>query len=81
LAAQLPMPILFESRRKKIQRFLSLPNLTIEKVWLPIVKAWLKKTFTAKSVVYLVIDRTTWGKHKSSYGKYSMGEKEFSCIF
>ncbi|MBS9391443.1 MAG: IS4 family transposase [Dolichospermum sp. WA123] len=60
LAAQLPMPILFESRRKKIQRFLSLPNLTIEKVWLPIVKAWLKETFTAKSVVYLVIDRTTW---------------------
>jgi hypothetical protein len=36
LAAQLPMPILFESRRKKIQRFLSLSNLTIEKVWLNI---------------------------------------------
>lgn len=56
LAAQLPMPILFESRRKKIQRFLSLPNLTIEKVWLPIVKAWLEETFTAKSVVYLIFN-------------------------
>ena len=26
LATQLPLPIEFESRRKKIQRFLSLPN-------------------------------------------------------
>jgi len=60
LATKLPIPIVFESRRKRIQRFLSLPNLTIDKVWLPIVKAWLEKTFTPKSVVYLVIDRTTW---------------------
>jgi hypothetical protein len=28
LASNLPLPILFESRRKKIQRFLSLPQLT-----------------------------------------------------
>jgi hypothetical protein len=62
LATQLPIPIEFESRRKKIQRFLSLPNLTIEKVWFPIVKAWLERTFIDQSVVYLVIDRTTWAK-------------------
>lgn len=31
LATALPLPITFESRRKKIQRFLSLPQLTIEK--------------------------------------------------
>jgi len=60
LATQLPLPIEFESRRKKIQRFLSLPNFTIEKVWFPIVKAWLERTFTSQSVVYLVIDRTAW---------------------
>ena len=60
LATQLPLPIEFESRRKKIQRFLSLPNFTIETVWFPIVKAWLERTFTAQSVVYLVIDRTAW---------------------
>jgi hypothetical protein len=29
LATALPIPITFESRRRKIQRFLSLPNLTI----------------------------------------------------
>ena len=60
LATQLPMPILFESRRKRIQRFLSLPSFTVEKIWLPIVKVWLEKTFTDQSIVYLVIDRTTW---------------------
>ena len=31
LANALPIGIKFESRRKRIQRFLSLPNLTIEK--------------------------------------------------
>ncbi len=42
LAQALPLAIKFESRRKRIQRFLSLPNLTIEKVWFPIVKEWLQ---------------------------------------
>ena len=41
LANALPLAIKFESRRKRIQRFLSLPNLTIEKIWLPIIKQWL----------------------------------------
>ena len=40
LANALPLAIKFESRRKRIQRFLSLPNLTIEKIWFPIVKDW-----------------------------------------
>lgn len=60
LATHLPIPIKFESRRRKLQRFLSLPNLTIEKVWLPIVKVWLAENFTPDEVIYLVIDRTSW---------------------
>ncbi|MFM6079326.1 MAG: IS4 family transposase, partial [Dolichospermum sp.] len=35
LATALPIPIKFESRKRKIQRFLSLPNLTIEEIWFP----------------------------------------------
>lgn len=42
LATALPLPITFESRRKKIQRFLSLPQLTLEKIWFPILQTWLK---------------------------------------
>ena len=46
LANGIPLPIKFESRRKRIQRFLSLPNLKIEKIWLPIIKEWLSTGLT-----------------------------------
>ncbi len=62
LANALPIPIIFESRRKKLQRFLSLPNLTIEKIWLPIVKTWLSTYFDPENIIYVAIDRTTWGR-------------------
>lgn len=61
LATALPIPIRFASRRKKIQRFLSSPSLTIAKIWLPIVTAWLATYFDDGEVVYLVIDRSNWG--------------------
>jgi hypothetical protein len=60
IATAIPVPILFESRRKKLQRFLSLPILNIETLWLPIIKNWLSQNFAANQVIYLVIDRTIW---------------------
>lgn len=42
LATALPLPITFESRRQKIPRFLSLPQLTLAKIWFPILQAWFK---------------------------------------
>ncbi len=60
LATALPLPITFNSRRKKIQRFLSLQQLTIEKIWFPILQAWLKTDFEPQQVLYLAIDRTNW---------------------
>lgn len=61
LATALPLPILFESRRKKIQRFLSQPNWNIETIWFPIIQMWLDNYFTPGQVIYVVIDRTSWG--------------------
>ncbi|MHC5831888.1 MAG: IS4 family transposase, partial [Nostoc sp.] len=61
LANALPLAIKFESRRKRIQRFLSLPNLTIEKVWFPIVTTWLETYFLPSQIIYVAIDRTNWG--------------------
>lgn len=58
LANALPIPITFESRRKKIQRFLSAVNLTMEKIWFPIVTTWLETYFTPEEIIYVVIDRT-----------------------
>lgn len=60
LANALPLPITFESRRKKIQRFLSMPNLKIEKIWFPIVTTWLSTNFSPGEIIYVVIDRTNW---------------------
>lgn len=60
LATAMPMPILFESRRKKLQRFLSLSKLQINKIWFPVVKIWLDAHFTSEEMVEVVIDRTSW---------------------
>ncbi|MBE5229392.1 MAG: hypothetical protein INR81_09865 [Microcystis aeruginosa PMC 728.11] len=63
LAEALPIPILFESRRKKLKRFLKLEILNIEKIWFTCLKEMLKQQerFTIKGLVYIAIDRTSWG--------------------
>lgn len=61
VANALPIPIEFESRRKKVQRFLSVPNLDIKKIWFPIVIEWLEIYFEPQKIIYLAIDRTNWG--------------------
>ncbi len=58
LASQFPKKILFESRRKKLQRFLDLPHLTIEKIWWPLFTQWLASNFEPHSMLYIAIDRT-----------------------
>ena len=60
IATALPLPILFESRRKKVQRFLSLPTLNIKTLWFPIIKDWVAQNFSDNQPIYLVIDRTIW---------------------
>ena len=60
LATALPLPITFNSRRKKIQRFLSLPQLTLSTIWFPILQTWLKAEFEPQEVLYITIDRTNW---------------------
>lgn len=62
LATSMPMPIIFESRRKRLQRFLSFPNFSIEKIWLPIVTTWLSTYFDKEKMIYVVMDRTSWSR-------------------
>jgi hypothetical protein len=63
LAEALPLPILFESRRKKLKRFLKLEIMNIEKIWFLCLKEMLKQEerFKIKGLVYIAIDRTGWG--------------------
>ena len=61
LASALPLPIQFESRRHRLQRFLSLPILKVEKLWFPFIENWLATNFDCNQVLYIAIDRTSWG--------------------
>lgn len=60
LAAYFPLPILFESRRRHIQRFLLLRVLSIPIIWFPIIEAIIKLKFNPGERIYLAIDRTQW---------------------
>ncbi|MEH2203868.1 MAG: hypothetical protein V7K53_07250 [Nostoc sp.] len=44
LATVFPQPIKFESRRRSIQRFLLLPQLSIQYLWFPLIKRWVKNS-------------------------------------
>jgi len=60
MATKLAIPIKFESRRKKIQRFLSEDEWTLNNIWLSLVIDWIKGSVKQNKVVYLAIDRTKW---------------------
>ncbi len=60
LAACFPLPILYESRRKHIQRFLLLPKLSISLFWLPLIKLIIQTEFSASSRLIISLDRTQW---------------------
>ena len=60
IATKLAMPIKFESRRKKVQRFLSDDEWDLDNIWLPLVVAWIKGSIKQNNIIYLAIDRTKW---------------------
>ena len=61
LAQVFTYPITIESRRRKLQRFLDLPQLTIELIWFPIITYWLATYFSIGQTLIIAIDRTQWG--------------------
>ncbi|MEM9541695.1 MAG: hypothetical protein AAGA60_19640 [Cyanobacteria bacterium P01_E01_bin.42] len=56
LAENFPSPIQQRSRLKKLQRFLSLAQWDVKKIWFPIFMAWLEQEFEHHEVLYLAID-------------------------
>lgn len=74
LAARLPLPIKYESRRRAVQRFLISRGLDISLIWLPIIKVIIDNIQSnpktkartkkdSKQVLYLAIDRTQWAEN------------------
>lgn len=60
LAANLPLPILEPSRRRHIQRFLSINSLNILILWFPLIREILSRLVQAGSQLVIAIDRTQW---------------------
>ncbi|BAU65339.1 putative transposase [Stanieria sp. NIES-3757] len=60
LAALLPIPIKYESRRRHLQRLLISPKLRLKCLWVPILKKWLKINQSPNKIAYVAIDRTRW---------------------
>jgi hypothetical protein len=60
LAALFPQPILFESRRRSLQKFLILPQLSVPLLWFPIIKYLLRTYFEKHKPIIVAIDRTHW---------------------
>ena len=60
LASSFPYPIKCESRRKKIQRFLTLPRLSLPLLWFPLIKKIISTQFNQGNRLIITIDRTQW---------------------
>ncbi|MGD1698561.1 hypothetical protein [Dapis sp. BLCC M229] len=63
LAACFPLPIKYESRRRHIQRFLTLFSLSIPLFWFPIIMMIISREFSDGRQLILTIDRTQWKNH------------------
>jgi hypothetical protein len=60
LAATLPLPIQQNSRRRHIQRFLTLNALSVVLLWFPIIEALINQHFQLGSQLTIAMDRTQW---------------------
>lgn len=60
LAATLPLPIQLESRRRHIQRFLSLTKLSVVLLWFPIIKEIIARQIGKGQQLIIAVDRTQW---------------------
>jgi len=60
LASNFPYPIKWDSRRKKIKRFLVLPVLSVTLLWLHLIKKIIETQFKTGERLTVIIDRTQW---------------------
>ncbi len=48
LASVFPQPIQYQSRKRNLQRFLVLPQLSIKALWFPLIKYWIRLEQTGR---------------------------------
>jgi hypothetical protein len=75
-----PYPITAESRRRKLQRFLDLPQLTITLIWFPLVAYWLTTYCRVGQTISIAIDPSQWGCINLLTIALHKAEKSYSII-
>jgi len=50
LASVFPQPIQYQSRKRNVQRFLVLPQLTVKVLWFPLLKYWIRQVQTGRGL-------------------------------
>lgn len=60
LATVLPLTTLHDSRRRHLQRFLSLPAFSILVIWFPIIREVISRQLKVGSQLIIALDRTQW---------------------
>ncbi len=60
LAATLPLPIQQNSRRRHIQRFLSLKRLSVVLLWFPLIQQIMAPQIGKGKQLIIALDRTQW---------------------
>ncbi|WP_219888872.1 hypothetical protein [Chroococcidiopsis cubana] len=80
LAAHFSLPIKFESRRRHIQRFLQLPQLSVVLLWFLIVIGIIQSKIKSGKRVFLAIDRTQW-KDKNLFVVAAILEKRAIPVY
>lgn len=60
LAATLPLPIQQNSRRRHIQRFLSLKRLSVVLLWFPLIQQIIARHISKEKQLIIALDRTQW---------------------
>jgi hypothetical protein len=60
LAATLPLPIQPNSRRRHIQRFLTLNKLSVVLLWFPLIQHIMARHIAKGKQLVIALDRTQW---------------------
>ena len=61
IIAALPLAGTRDSRKKRVQRFLKNPSVTVEMYYEPVARRILQRLATGGARIHLTIDRTEWG--------------------
>ena len=72
LARVFPYPITAESRRRKLQRFLDLPELTIALIWFPLITYWLTTYCPIGQRLSIAIDPMSVGVYQSIHARIDL---------